>query len=66
MRIHYLGAIAIASVLAVGTVSCAGPAPDTGAEETVDPCAADPCAADPCAADPCAADPCAADPCAGT
>lgn len=67
MRVHYLGAIAIASMLTVGTVSCAGGSNPCAGEKTeeVDPCAADPCAADPCAADPCAADPCAADPCAG-
>ena len=64
MNAKYLGAIAIAATLTVGTVSCAGGSADPCAgvttEEEVDPCAADPCAADPCAADPCAADPCAA------
>lgn len=61
MHAKYLGAIAIAATLTVGTVACSPGADtdvDTGTEE-VDPCAADPCAADPCAADPCAADPCA-------
>jgi hypothetical protein len=63
MKTSYLGAIAIATVLTVGTVGCSTAAdPCAGTkEEAVDPCAAaDPCAADPCAADPCAADPCAA------
>jgi YHS domain-containing protein len=68
MRIQYLGAVAIASMLTLGGVACS-------AQTAVDPCAAvketvaDPCAgANPCAAtDPCAgANPCAtADPCAG-
>ncbi|MGF1524618.1 MAG: hypothetical protein ACFBSF_20020 [Leptolyngbyaceae cyanobacterium] len=72
MNVKYLGAVAIAATLTVGTVACSpgGTDPCAGAEEQVDPCAADPCAgeADPCAADPCAgeADPCAADPCAGS
>lgn len=60
MNAKYLGAIAIAATLTVGTVGCGGgSAPtdaETPAEEEVDPCAADPCAADPCAADPCAAE----------
>ena len=65
MNVKYLGAVAIAATLTVGTVSCAGGSnPCAAPTEQVDPCAADPCAADPCAADPCAADPCAADPCA--
>ncbi|MEM6519413.1 MAG: hypothetical protein AAF892_00450 [Cyanobacteria bacterium P01_D01_bin.71] len=65
MNAKYLGAVAIAAALTVGTVGCGGATTDTGTPtEDVDPCAADPCAADPCAADPCAADPCAADPCA--
>lgn len=62
MNAKYLGAIAIAAALTIGTVGCGGTAesPDSGATEEVDPCAADPCAgaveeeADPCAADPCA------------
>ncbi|NMF83973.1 hypothetical protein [Nodosilinea sp. P-1105] len=61
MKTHYLGAIAIAGLLATGTVACDGVNPCAGVtEQQGDPCAADPCAADPCAADPCAADPCAA------
>jgi YHS domain-containing protein len=73
MRIQYLGAIAIASLLTLGAVACGSSNtaidPCAGAaQEAVDPCAgaADPgAAADPCAA---AADPGAAakaDPCAG-
>lgn len=72
MKIQYLGAMAIASLLTLGTVAC-GTTTSTAdpcagvAEEAIDPCAG---AADPCAAtqaDPCAgANPCAAaDPCAG-
>jgi hypothetical protein len=70
MNAKYLGAIAIAATLTVGTVGCGSSVnPCAGTkEEVADPCAGakDPCAADPCAADPCAADPCAADPCAGS
>ncbi|MEL6384535.1 MAG: hypothetical protein AAFQ89_19175 [Cyanobacteria bacterium J06626_18] len=69
MNVKYLGAVAIATTLTVGTVACSPGGTDPATEEQVDP-AADPCAgeADPCAADPCAgeADPCAADPCAGS
>jgi hypothetical protein len=61
MNAKYLGAIAIAAALTVGTVACGGTGADPCAgttEEEVDPCAgtADPCAgtteeeeADPCA-----------------
>ncbi len=60
MRVQYLGAIAIASMLTLGTVACGTTAvnPDGGSQVAVDPCAAsNPCAgADPCAAaNPCAA-----------
>ncbi|NEQ30139.1 MAG: hypothetical protein F6K04_03925 [Leptolyngbya sp. SIO4C5] len=80
MRVNYLSAIAMASILSLSLVASgcgsqsSAPTDDGAATEQADPCAADPCAAksadpcaaDPCAADPCAADPCAADPCAGT
>jgi YHS domain-containing protein len=61
MRIQYLGAIAIASLIALGTVSCGTTTavdPNGASQEAVDPCAsANPCAAaNPCAsANPCAA-----------
>ncbi|WOD41606.1 YHS domain-containing (seleno)protein [Nodosilinea sp. E11] len=71
MRIQYLGAVAIASLLTLGAVACSTTAvtPEANSQAVVDPCAAaNPCAgADPCAAaNPCAgADPCAAaNPCA--
>lgn len=54
MQIRYLGAIAIASMLTLGTVAC-------GTTTAVDPAGADQEAVNPCAANPCAA---AADPCA--
>jgi hypothetical protein len=66
MRVQYLGSLAIAGLLTVGTVACGGVNPCAGSKEQVDPCAG---AADPCAGvNPCAgADPCAAaDPCAGS
>ena len=62
MNLKYLGAIAIATTLTIGTVGCGSSttdAPEDATTEEVDPCAADPCAAaeeDPCAADPCAAE----------
>ncbi|MBE9065636.1 DM13 domain-containing protein [Leptolyngbya cf. ectocarpi LEGE 11479] len=72
MKLTYVAALAISSLLTVGSAvvtSAVQPAyANPCAAATVDPCAAaDPCAANPCAADPCAAaaaDPCAADPCA--
>ncbi|MEM7062720.1 MAG: DM13 domain-containing protein [Cyanobacteria bacterium P01_B01_bin.77] len=71
MKLTYVAALAISSLLTVGTAvitSAVQPAyANPCAAAAVDPCAAaDPCAADPCAAaaNPCAADPCAADPCA--
>ncbi|MGB3138816.1 MAG: hypothetical protein WBG38_20420 [Nodosilinea sp.] len=54
MRVHYLGALAIAGLIATGTVACSGANPCAGSKEQVDSDSANPCAADPCAADPCA------------
>ncbi|MGB3203059.1 MAG: YHS domain-containing (seleno)protein [Nodosilinea sp.] len=51
MKIQYLGAIAIASLLTLGTVACGTTSPEASRQASVDPCAgANPCAAaDPCA-----------------
>ncbi|MGD1854598.1 MAG: DM13 domain-containing protein [Leptolyngbyaceae cyanobacterium] len=75
MKLTYFAALAMSSMLTVGTAAVgfqpayANPcAASPCAAAAVNPCAANPCAADPCAAvaaDPCAADPCAAaNPCA--
>lgn len=75
MKVKYLAALAIASLIGVGSVSLssqysgikANPCASENPCAAVDPCAGiNPCAAaDPCAANPCAAaDPCAANPCA--
>ena len=61
MKLTYFAALAISSVLTIGSAVSLQPA-------YANPCAASPCAAaavNPCAANPCAASPCAAaDPCA--
>ncbi len=80
MKLTYFAALAISSMLTVGTAAvglqpayanpCAAAAavnPCAAAPCAANPCAASPCAAaaaNPCAANPCAADPCAANPCA--
>lgn len=71
MKLTYFAALAVSSLLTVGTAVVsvqpvyANPcAANPCAAATVNPCAANPCAANPCAANPCAANPCAADPCA--
>ena len=71
MKLTYFAALAMSSMLTVGTAAVslqpayANPcAANPCAATAVNPCAADPCAANPCAANPCAADPCAANPCA--
>ncbi|MEM7794161.1 MAG: DM13 domain-containing protein [Cyanobacteria bacterium P01_C01_bin.118] len=74
MKLTYFAALAMSSMLTVGTAAMsfqpayANPcAANPCAATAVNPCAAaNPCAANPCAADPCAAaaNPCAADPCA--
>lgn len=61
MKVKYLGALAMASVLGVSLTAtgCSGDAPCAGnpcaTEKTEEPCAGNPCAAaDPCAPNPCA------------
>ena len=78
MKVRYFAALAIASLVSVGTAHLTFNAPIVSANPCAgnacagkNPCAANPCAgknpcaANPCAANPCAANPCAANPCAG-